>query len=228
MINGDQKSVNCLEEVELILHDLKSPLTGIIGYSELLRRRLAEKGLDCEAEMVEFIQHSATRVNAMLAHFAELTRLEMNANEKHRVWLDVLGMANRIAKQQNFGRQKPRIRVEWQETIPAIYVNEDSLERAITNITANAVRYAKRGSIVRMTLSRVGSCLVISVSDRGPGISGQDLDHIFEKYYRLEKGGVVLGLYIARLLVEAEGGRIWAESELGKGTVFHIGLPIRE
>jgi two-component system phosphate regulon sensor histidine kinase PhoR len=104
------------------------------------------------------------------------------------------------------------------------------LERILTNLISNALKYSPPEAEVVVRAERVDSCLQVSVVDRGIGIAPEDLPHLFERFYRTRGSrkaeGLGLGLYITRMLVEAHGGRIWAESELGKGSTFSFTLPL--
>lgn len=106
----------------------------------------------------------------------------------------------------------------------------DRLERIVLNLLTNALKYSKPGTPVDILVSEQDGQALIAVRDRGQGIDSEDLPHIFEKFYRgkgpHKSDRIGLGLYVARMLVEEQGGRIWVESELGKGSTFHFTLPL--
>jgi signal transduction histidine kinase len=113
--------------------------------------------------------------------------------------------------------------------LPAASVDPRRFERILVNLLSNALKYAPAPAPVMLGAALQGDNIVVSVADGGPGISPQDLPHIFGKYFRASatrsKEGLGIGLYGTRLLVQAHGGRIWVDSALGKGTTFHVALP---
>jgi signal transduction histidine kinase len=122
--------------------------------------------------------------------------------------------------------------VQQPPELPLVVVDPDRLERVLTNLLSNALKYSDPATTVVLSACCVDSDVVMSVADRGAGINPDDLPHIFERYYRSgatgARDGLGLGLYIARMLVEAMGGRIWVESSSGQGSTFSIALPAAE
>jgi two-component system phosphate regulon sensor histidine kinase PhoR len=123
-----------------------------------------------------------------------------------------------------------RAKVDIQADLPPISADPDRLERVLLNLLSNALKYSTPGTEVRITARAVDGAVAISVSDHGPGISPDDLPHLFERFYRVKatqrKEGVGLGLFIAKTLVEAHGGHISVESEPGKGSTFTFEIPV--
>jgi len=104
------------------------------------------------------------------------------------------------------------------------------LERMLGNLLSNAIKYSGTGAEITVRVRERGGEAIVTVSDRGPGIDPKDLPHLFERGYRAARDesteGLGLGLYITRLLVEAHGGRIWVDSEVGRGSSFNFTLPL--
>jgi signal transduction histidine kinase len=125
-----------------------------------------------------------------------------------------------------------RIRLEVAADVPAVNADYNRLERIILNLLTNALKYSDPGTPVQLRAQRTDHVVEISVTDQGQGITPEDLPHIFERFYRAagrrKAEGIGLGLYISKLLVEAHGGRIWAESAVGKGSTFSFTLPVVE
>ena len=108
-----------------------------------------------------------------------------------------------------------------------------TVARILVNLLSNALKYSAPGTEVTVTLRREGGEVITSVTDRGPGIASEELPRLFARYYRTETGrerggGIGLGLYITRMLVEAHGGHIWAESTVGVGSTFSFSLPLAD
>jgi signal transduction histidine kinase len=123
-----------------------------------------------------------------------------------------------------------RCEVQVAEDLPLVSADPDRLERILANLLGNSLKYSTPGTPIRLTVARGHEEAVVSVTDEGPGIAADDLPHLFERYFRASGDaehheGLGLGLYITRGLVEAQGGRIWAASEAGKGSTFAFTVP---
>jgi signal transduction histidine kinase len=122
-------------------------------------------------------------------------------------------------------------RVQFEAVTPVVVrADANRLERIVGNLIANALKYSEPETVVTLSVYAETNDALLTVADQGPGIQPDDLPHLFERGYRTKSAiqkteGLGLGLYITRLLVEAHGGRIWAESEPGKGSTFYVALP---
>jgi signal transduction histidine kinase len=124
--------------------------------------------------------------------------------------------------------EQSRLRVDAPEPVALVLVDPGRMRRVVANLLGNALKYSTT-SPVEVRIATIEDRVVVIIADRGIGISSRDRAHLFEKYYRSPESrgteGLGLGLYIARLVVEASGGQIWAESEPGKGSTFTFSLP---
>jgi len=127
--------------------------------------------------------------------------------------------------------QGTELTARFLEGLPHVRVDGNRISQVLANLLSNALRYQRDGGKIEVTAARVSDGVELAVQDSGPGIPEQDLPHIFERFYRVDpsrsraSGGSGLGLAIAKELVEAHGGRIWVESQLGKGSRFALRLP---
>lgn len=220
----------------MVTHDIKSPLTVILGYAEFLLDMKKEELPNDVLDMVEGIQENGRKIAHMVEDFLTISRLESEwipvspnkedmASVLYSVYSDFLPQA-----------EKKRIDFTLDENkyLPPLFVDKRYITRAIGNIVQNAVKYTPEGGRVTIGAHFMPGgqdAVVITVSDTGPGIPKQDRGKIFEKYYR-SKGtsgakGSGLGLAIAKTIVEAHCGRIELESEPGKGSTFRLVLPLR-
>jgi signal transduction histidine kinase len=123
-----------------------------------------------------------------------------------------------------------RVDIDVPAGLPDVAADTDRLERILTNLLTNALRYSFPETRVLVKARRTDKGVVISVTDKGVGIAPADLPRVFERFYRVKDAGkpegLGLGLYITKMLIEAHGGRIWVESELGKGSTFYFTLPL--
>ncbi len=215
-----------------VSHDLRNPLTAVQGQAQVLLRALEQAGLTGrERAAVEAILTGARRMNAMIQDLVDSARLEAGQLKLNPRPVDlpafVLDLKGRLAEAMDTGR----IYLETPPGIPPVRADPDRLERILTNLFSNALKYSSPGSQVRVTLRRENPEVITAVSDCGPGIPPEELPHLFERYRRARaqpqrQGGLGLGLYITRKLVEAHGGRIWAESQVGVGSTFSFSLPL--
>lgn len=218
------------EYVSLISHDLRNPLTVLKGHGDLLYRLLSRQGLDREASSAEAIGKSARRMQAMIQDLVESVRLESGRLELRREPVELRYLLADIAEGVGSTEDRARLRVECPEGIPAVPMDSERMERAIVNLVTNALKYSPPDSPVLVRVERREDEVAISVTDQGVGIPPEELPHLFERFYRAKTAGTAeglgLGLYIARLIVEAHGGRVGAQSEVGKGSSFSLTLPL--
>ncbi len=215
-----------------VSHDLRNPLTSVQGHAQLLGRMLDRAGLrGVERRSVEAILISARRMNAMIQELAEAARLEsgqvkLTLNPVHLPSF-TLDLKDRMVEPE----WMERIRVVSPEEDLLVLADPDRLERILTNLLSNALKYSAPETEVVVTMVRRGEQVVTAVSDRGQGMDPEEVVNLFRRYYRTEaarerEGGLGLGLYVTKGLVEAHGGRIWVESEAGKGSTFSFTLPV--
>jgi signal transduction histidine kinase len=135
---------------------------------------------------------------------------------------------------REFDQKQVHIDVQYADNLPVIQADEDRLGQVVLNLLGNALQFTERGGRVQVSVAEKDHSIVTSISDNGIGIPESELDHIFTRFYRVDKsrsrsrGGSGIGLTIVRHLVEAHGGRIWASSEgVGKGSAFTFILPVK-
>lgn len=218
------------EYTYLISHDLRNPLTALMGFGQLLQRRLKQLGLDADADYVEMMLKSGRRMNSMIQDLVESARLISGQMRLFRGRVDLCRMISELIERTSSHDDQARIRLRCPEETVLVLADGERVERVLTNLLTNALKYSPSKSEVLVTAGVVGQEAVVSVADRGRGIAPDELPYIFDRFFRSRDQkaaeGLGLGLYIARRLVEAHGGCIWVESELGKGSSFHFTLPL--
>jgi signal transduction histidine kinase len=216
--------------VSIVSHEFRTPLTGIQGFSELMR----DEDLTM-AEMKEFaadINRDAQRLNRLIGQMLDLDRMEAGkmAIERRQVDLnavvaEVVGLAAANAPQHRF-------RPDLDPALPLLAGDRDKLVQVVTNLVGNAVKYSPAGGEIAVGSKVEGNLAHVQVRDQGLGIPPEALEEVFERYARVESSatrqiqGTGLGLPIARQIVQMHGGRIWAESPPGRGAVFHFTIPL--
>ncbi len=216
-----------------VSHDLRNPLAGILGQAQLLERRIEQPGPPERLRAgVQAIIANARQMNTMIQDLVDVARSEAGQLKLERQPLDLVGFVCRLKEQQAGTLAVERVEVQDAPRLPTVAADPDRLDRIIVNLLSNALKYSDPGTPVTVTFRPQDGTVVTSVRDRGRGIAPEDIPKLFQRYGRTaagrERGGVGLGLYITRLLVEAHGGRIWVESQPGKGSVFSFSLPVAQ
>ena len=212
----------------MISHDLRTPLGVILAQAKLLGRR--NEGADSVRSRSEAIVANAQRMAAMLNDLVESALLEAGKLRLEVAPLDVVHMVQdlRARLAAPFGGE--RIRLEAAEVVPPALADPNRLERVLVNLLTNALKYSAPASEVVVRVGSDGAHVVLEIEDRGQGIAPGDLPHLFERYFRAlgssRLEGMGLGLYTARMLVEAHGGTIGVTSVPGQGSVFRVRLPV--
>lgn len=217
--------------VALIAHDLRTPLASVQGEQQLLQRRLERAG-DSDVRVVrglESIGRGARRMDAMIQELLEASRLESGVVPLRMAPIDISGLVAQVVGQLP-GDARERVTIAAEPTVVA-FADPQRIERVIDNLLSNAVKYSAPNAAIRIDVRRGDGEAIVAVVDRGRGVAPDQLARLFQRFVRLEgapadPGGLGLGLYIARLIVEAHGGRVWAESEVGRGTTIGFTVPL--
>ena len=218
-----------------ISHEFKTPLTAIQGFAEtLLNGALEDK--ENRERFLEIIRDHALRLSRLTEDLLKLAQIEAGQlpNDTRFISFDevvrpCLDTARVKAEQKNLV-----MKADCPADLPRLYGDLQSFHGILENLLDNAVRYTSAGGSIWVTAAADGDEIVISVSDSGIGIPKVEQERIFERFYRVdaarsrESGGTGLGLAIVKHLVEAQGGRITVESEVGNGSTFHVIMPIRK
>ncbi|HSY24460.1 MAG TPA: ATP-binding protein [Polyangiaceae bacterium] len=218
------------EYLALISHDIRNPLSTALMFISMLKASLEKKGLGAEVGFAERAERNAMSINAMLAELTESTTLESQGLSSECVPHDLCVLVGDVVARLDDARAR-RITIETDDASPHVVLADVArLERVVANLLTNALKYSTDPAPVTVRVIRDGTMVELEVTDRGIGIEPESVDRLFERYYRTGAGkvqasGLGLGLYIARLIVEAHGGRIQVESEIGTGSTFRLSLP---
>src|SRR5438876_1040255 len=211
-----------------VSHELKTPLTAIAGYAETLAAEAAE------AQAVGFAQtivENARRMQRLVDDLLDLSRIESGGWEPQPRTVGVEAAAREAWRRFTERAADRGVLFETAMNEATISGDPDALQQIFTNLFDNALRHTPRGGRIRVAAERDGGDIVVRVTDTGSGIPAEHLPRIFERFYRVDpgrsrqEGGTGLGLSIVKHLVEAHGGRVEAESELGRGTTVVLFFP---
>ncbi len=219
-----------LDILRAVSHDLRSPLTAVLAQAQLLQRKLERAGCsEGERRSLQSIIASARRMNAMIADLADAAHMESGQIRVSLQPVDVPTFLGELLPRLASYLDTARVRVEMPEGLAPVLADPDRLDRIVTNLLSNALKYSPPGREVTVAAVQDGAEVVISVSDHGPGIPPDELPALFQRYWRAEialagREGMGLGLYVSKKLLEAQGGRIWVQSEVGVGSKFSFAL----
>ncbi len=217
-----------IEVISTVSHELRSPLTSVKGYTSLLLNRWERLGEDQKRMMLEQVHHDADRVTRLVTELLDISRLESGRLILRRQMIDLPGLVNGVLEKVRMMEANLSAKVDFPENFPRVYADPDKIEQVLTNLVENAAKYADPHSMEVLGAVENGR-VKVAVADRGEGIPDSDLPRVFTKFFRRAETrptGSGLGLWISRGLVEAHGGRLVVESELGRGSVFTFTLPI--
>lgn len=213
-----------------VAHELRTPLTSIKGYME----GMIDGVLPAQPETFQQIYHEADRLQRLVDDLQELSRVEAGAFKLERQPLaigDLLQQTTAHLRPQ-FEEKNVSLRLNIPTNLPFIQADKDRLSQVLLNLVGNALQYTPSDGMVTLSATVQNPELIVSISDTGIGIPAEHLPHIFNRFYRVDKsrsragGGSGIGLTIAKHLVEAHGGRLWAESAgEGRGSTFRFSLP---
>jgi two-component system sensor histidine kinase KdpD len=218
-----------------ISHDLRTPLASILGSASTLLE--GERNLDDESrrDLLLTIAEEAQRLNRFVGNLLDTTRLESGALKLNREWAEIGDVIGSALSHLAGPLSSRRVEIDIEPGLPFVRVDFVLMEQVFINLFDNAAKYSPAGTPVRARARRRGEWIEIDVEDEGMGIPEGDLDLVFDKFYRIQRGdrqmaGTGLGLSICRGIVEEHGGRIAAASPVadGRGTRFTIQLPLEK
>ncbi len=219
------------EFVSLVSHELRAPLTNMRSALELIEGEETPSDSN-SAPLWVIMNEQVGRLTRMVDEVLNVSRIEAGGLNVTRAKVDVLQVADHVVDEFSARQTGHRLRRPQGSLHPHVWADPDYLYEVMANLVDNAMKYSPEGSEVTMAVEVQGGEGITSVTDQGPGIFPQDRERIFAKFHRLDSAdsketyGYGLGLYICRRLVEAMNGKIWVESQPGKGATFKIALPL--
>jgi signal transduction histidine kinase len=218
------------EFISMLAHELRGPMTTVMGFGYTLRDSSDKIDEEKKIQIIATIVREVERLARMVSDLLDLSRMEAGTVKYDVEPVELKEFSESLVQTHGSLRADHLIQLEVPDDIPKILADRDRLHQVLINLLTNATRYSPEGTIITVGAHPDGNEVVVSVRDQGIGISGEDVDRIFEKFAMLPKPawvkkGTGLGLFITRGIVEAMGGRIWLESEQGKGTTFFFTIP---
>jgi PAS domain S-box-containing protein len=220
-----------MEFVSIVSHQIRAPLTNMQGAVERMESDCTVVNLTCK-RMFDVLSQQASRLDRLVSDVLSAARIDADEIVLHPEPISILPVAQQIANQIKTRTHLRPIHLPTKPGLPFVFADRERVAEVISNLLDNADKYSPPGTPVEIDLRADETGVTLCVRDRGKGLPKADLDRIFDKFYRVNGGddqssyGYGLGLYVCRKLIEAQGGRIWAENHRDGGAVFSITLPI--
>ena len=225
-------------------HELRTPLTAVSGFIQVARRRMQRaveqndtttdwrQEATRASETLELAQRQARRLARLVDELLDVSRLQLGRVELHVGEVDLVRTVREVVERMRLLTSTHTFEVATDAESASIFADPDRIDQVFENLIGNAIKYSPPGSAIGVLVQRVGDDVHVAVSDQGIGISRDELDRIFNIFYRSPDpraghvGGLGLGLYISREIVTRHDGRLWAESRESGGSTFHVSLPL--
>lgn len=216
--------------ISVITHELRTPVALIKGYVGTLRRRDAQWDPDIVRDSLEVIEEEADHLAGLIDDMLDASRLQAGALELNLGEVALDEVAQRLVERFRTQSENHNFELDFSDDFPSVQGDESRLNQVLSNLLSNAVKFSEKGTTISVQGRVRQTDIVICVQDEGPGIAPQDSSHIFERFYRSretedKKPGTGLGLYLAKAVVDAHGGRIWVDEGVKEGARICFSLP---
>jgi two-component system sensor histidine kinase KdpD len=212
-----------------VSHELRTPLSTIKAASSSLREQEVSWDSQARAELIAAIDDEADHLNMLVGNLLDMSRIESGALKPKREWNILSEIVGSVLTRMKHLAQTHRIQVDVPEHLPLVAVDYLQMEQVFTNLLSNSLKYAPEDTVVCIQARQEGENMHVQVMNQGPQVPAEDLERIFDKFYRITATdrvtGTGLGLSICKGIVEAHGGHIWAEN-VPDGLAFNFTLPL--
>jgi NtrC-family two-component system sensor histidine kinase KinB len=216
----------------MVAHDLRTPLTVVLGHAEMLNEAFRQGSIGGTVlKNVEEILEGARKMEAMIQDLVDTARIESGNIPLEKKLITLENFVWSCLRDAKKALNLNRVATQIPHNLPPVMADPARLERVLLNLLSNALKFSPPDRKVILQAHKTDGEITISVSDQGEGIAPEDCSRLFRRFFQVKgprsSKGIGLGLYISRLLVEANGGRIWVEGKLGEGSTFYFTLPTK-
>jgi signal transduction histidine kinase len=217
--------------ISIISHELKTPVALIKGYVSTLRREDADWDPAIVQDSLMVIEEEADHLTGLIENLLDASRLQAGGLPIKRSDLNLPLLAGQLVERFQNQSMSHTLVSDFPADFPILLADETRIGQVLSNLISNAMKYSPQGGEIRISGQVRPDSVIVCVSDQGSGIAAEDIPHIFDRFYRApemarQTKGAGLGLYLARAIVEAHGGRIWVDTESGKGARICFSLPM--
>jgi PAS domain S-box-containing protein len=218
------------EFLSIVSHEFRTALTGIQGFSELIR----DGGLEADEVRAYggYIFNDADRINRLIGDMLDLDRMESGRMSMRAGDVDINEVLTEAMARAGSAATAVEFKADLDPRLPIVVGDRDRLIQVVSNLVNNAIKYSPDGGTVTLSTRSEGGYALVSVTDTGLGIPPDEMGHVFERFRRVRSGaaqsipGTGLGLTIVKQIVEMHGGKVWVESAVGHGSAFHFTVPL--
>jgi PAS domain S-box-containing protein len=222
------------EFLSIASHELRTPVTSIKGYTQLAKMLIKEGDLNTSEEYLDIALDQIDRMSRLILELLDVSRIETGRLEIRREPIAWAHFVRDVVHRHHTAVSDRRFHVSVPDVTKIVTGDRDRLEQVLGNLLENAVKYSPDGSDITVTVDDRGDSFVTAVCDRGIGIPTDELGQVFERFHRGRQvsstnyGGLGLGLYITKQIIERHGGSIWVDSKEGQGTTFYFSIPVED
>ena len=218
--------------IGMVSHELKTPLTSLSGYAQMMQMKAERNGDDANKATVGKIINQVKKMNSLINGFLNVSRLESGKIHLNKTDFDLIELIEEIIEETQLSTTSHQFKFNAGASI-VINADRDKLGTVLSNLLSNAVKYSPKATEVKIGCRLNGDKVLISIQDSGMGIQAHELDKLFDRYFRVENkenrhiSGFGIGLYLSSEVIKRHGGRIWSESEYGNGATFYCELNLK-
>ena len=224
-----------LQFINTLAHELKTPLTSVVSSGGLLLEELREEPQSPRLRLLENMIHGIDKLQARLADLLDMARMESLGFQLNLELQDIRPLLQNVVRELDpvASEKNQSLTLDVPPSIPIVNADSTHIEQIMFNLVNNALKFTGEGTKIQIMLGQEGTNIIVKVHDDGVGITEEEQVRIFTPYYRIEADrqrfpGLGLGLTVSKQLVEMHKGKMWVESELGKGSTFAFTLPVAE
>lgn len=219
------------ELLSMVSHELRSPLTVIKGFTTTLLRSHIRRDIKKQTEYLRAIDQASDRMTRMVGHLLDLSYLESGGFVLEKGTYHISEIIESIHAVLADIHTNHEFEISISDDIPPVQADAMRIGQVLTNLIENAAKHSEKGTRIRIAARFSDDQVIVMVTDYGKGIPSESLNKVFDRFYRIKENdkqtaGLGLGLAICKAIIEKHGGRIWVESEVGKGSTFSFSLPI--
>jgi two-component system, OmpR family, sensor histidine kinase KdpD len=212
-----------------VSHELRTPLSTIKAAASSLRGNEVSWDSPARVELIAAIDDEADHLNMLVGNLLDMSRIESGALKPKREWNILSEIVGSVLARMRHSAEEHKLEIDMPESLPFVPVDYVQMEQVFTNLVSNSLKYAPSNTVIRIRANIEGDTIHVQVSNQGPHVPYEHLERIFDKFYRITAAdrvtGTGLGLSICKGIVEAHGGRIWAEN-VSDGLAFNFTLPL--
>jgi two-component system sensor histidine kinase KdpD len=216
-----------------VSHDLRTPLSSIIASAGSLLQQDVQWSEEERSDFARAIEEEGERLNRLVGNLLDLSRIQAGSLVPQRGWYDLSALVDDVLGRLRSVTSRHQVTASVEDELPPVFLDYIEIDEVLANLIENATKYTPPGSEITVRVTREDDDVRVEVADTGPGIPAEALPRLFEPFYRVQREGQTargtgLGLAVAKGLVDAHGGHIWADNRSEGGASFVFTIPLGE